>query len=221
MCFTLMFMNKIVLGLIIANGLVTYTGFNNNTFFNKYKFQVGKILNGEKVRMFTSGFLHADWLHFGFNMYALYLFGGIVINRFTTINFLLIYFASLLAGSMYSLYQNKKDYYYSAVGASGAVSGIIFSGIMLYPDMELIMFPLPIPLPGYVFGIGYMLYSIYGMKAKLGNIGHSAHLGGGIGGFIVTLLLKPSVYNNNPTMILVMGAIILGLFFFGDKLKEL
>ena len=214
-------MNKIVLGLIVANLLVTLKGFQDDTFFNKYKFQVGKILNGEKIRMITSGFLHADWLHFGFNMYALYLFGGIVINRFSNENFLLIYFASLLVGSMYSLYQNKKDPFYSAIGASGAVSGVIFSGIMLYPQMELIMFPLPIPLPGYVFGIGYLLCSIYGMKAKLGNIGHSAHLGGAIGGYLVTLLLRPSVYNNNPMMILIMGAIVIGLFFFGDKLDKL
>lgn len=216
-----MFMNRIVLGLIIANFLTTIKGFHDDSFFNKYKFQVGKILNGEKIRMVTSGFLHVDWIHFGFNMYALYLFGRIVTIYFSDVNFLLIYFASLLAGSMYSLLQNKKDYYYSAVGASGAVSGVIFSGIMLYPDMELIMFPLPIPLPGYVFGIGYLLYSIYGMKAKMGNIGHSAHLGGAIGGFLVTLLLRPSVFNNNPSMILIMGAIIVGLFLFGDKLEKL
>jgi membrane associated rhomboid family serine protease len=214
-------MNRIVLGLIIANFLATIKGFQDDSFFNKYKFQVGKILNGEKIRMVTSGFLHVDWIHFGFNMYALYLFGRIVTIYFSDVNFLLIYFASLLAGSMYSLLQNKKDYYYSAVGASGAVSGVIFSGIMLYPDMELIMFPLPIPLPGYVFGIGYLLYSIYGMKAKMGNIGHSAHLGGAIGGFLVTLLLRPSVFNNNPSMILIMGAIIVGLFLFGDKLEKL
>ena len=214
-------MNKIVLGLIVANFLATVKGFQDDSFFNKYKFQVGKILNGEKIRMVTSGFLHADWLHFGFNMYTLYLFGRIVANSFSDVNFLLIYFASLLAGSMYSLFQNKNDYYYSAIGASGAVSGIVFSGIMLYPGMELIMFPLPIPLPGYVFGIGYLLYSIYGMKAKMGNIGHSAHLGGAIGGFIVTLLLRPSVFNNNPTMILVMGGIIVALFLFGDKLEKL
>ncbi|MFY7672339.1 rhomboid family intramembrane serine protease [Tenacibaculum sp. MEBiC06402] len=214
-------MNRIVLGLIIANFLTTIKGFQDDNFFNKYKFQVGKILNGEKIRMVTSGFLHADWVHFGFNMYALYLFGRIVTIYFSDVNFLLIYFASLLAGSMYSLLQNKKDYYYSAIGASGAVSGVIFSGIMLYPEMELIMFPLPIPLPGYVFGIGYLLYSIYGMKAKMGNIGHSAHLGGAIGGFLITLWLRPAVFNNNPSMILIMGAIIVALFLFGDKLERL
>jgi membrane associated rhomboid family serine protease len=109
--------------------------------------------------------------------------------------------------------------YYSAVGASGAVSGVIFSSIMLYPSMELIMLPIPIPIPGYVFGIGYLLYSIYGMKNQVGNIGHSAHLGGAIGGYLITLVLRPSVITNHTIMVGVMALIILGLFFFGDKLK--
>ena len=134
-------------------------------------------------------------------------------------NFLLIYVASLLMGSMYSFLQHKNEYYYSAVGASGAVSGIIFSSILVYPDMSLIMFPIPIPLPGYVFGIGYLLYSIYGMKNNVGNIGHSAHLGGAIGGYVITLLLKPYLISRAPVVILVMGLIIGGLLFFGDKLK--
>ena len=114
----------------------------------------------------------------------------------------------------------KNEFYYSAVGASGAVSGVIFSSIMLYPDMELVMLPIPIPLPGYIFGIGYLLYSIYGMKNQVGNVGHSAHLGGAIGGYMLTILLKPSVVGNNTLMIGIIGAIIVGLFLFGDKLKK-
>ncbi|WP_075343664.1 rhomboid family intramembrane serine protease [Tenacibaculum agarivorans] len=213
-------MNKIILGIIIANVLASFKGFEDVNFFNKFKFQVGKILSGEKIRMLTSGFLHADWIHLGFNMYALYIFGRSVAGSFGNSSFLIIYFASLLAGSMYSLSQHKNDYYYSAVGASGAVSGIVFSAIMLYPEMELMMLPIPIPIPGYIFGMGYLLYSIYGMKKQLGNIGHSAHLGGAIGGYVVTLLLKPEVISNNPTMIIVMGAIVGGLLFFGDKLEK-
>ncbi|MCD8417536.1 rhomboid family intramembrane serine protease [Tenacibaculum finnmarkense genomovar finnmarkense] len=212
-------MSQIILLLIAANVLVSYKGFNDITFFNRYKFQIQQIVNGDKIRMLTSGFLHADWMHLGFNMYALYLFGKTVLGNFSTPYFLLIYFGSLFAGSLYSLYQHKNDYYYSAVGASGAVSGIVFSAIILYPDMTLIMFPIPLPLPGYVFGIGYLLYSIYGMKNQADNVGHSAHLGGAIGGYLLTLLLKPSVISNNPLMIGVIGAIIVGLFLFGDKLK--
>ena len=211
--------HPIVLGLIVANVLFSISGFNNPIIFNKYKFQVGAIKSGEKIRMITSAFLHADWLHLGFNMYALYLFGRTVMSAMGSINFLIIYFGSLLAGSIYSFNRHKNSDFYSAVGASGAVSGIVFSAILLYPDMELIMLPIPIPLPGYVFGIGYLLYSIYGMKAQLGNIGHSAHLGGAIGGYLLTILLRPYVVQNNVLMIVIMGVIIGGLLLFGDRLK--
>lgn len=212
-------MSQIIIILIVANVLVSLKGFSDATFFDRYKFQVQKILGGEKLRMLTSGFLHVDWLHLGFNMYALYLFGKVVDSSFGTLNFILIYFASLMAGSMYSLYQHKREAYYSAVGASGAVSGIIFSSIMLYPGMELIILPIPVPIPGYIFGVGYLLYSIYGMKNQVGNIGHSAHLGGAIGGYLITLLLRPSVITNHTIMIGAMALIIIGVFFFGDKLK--
>ncbi|MDE1207078.1 rhomboid family intramembrane serine protease [Tenacibaculum larymnensis] len=212
-------MSQIIIILIVANVLVSLKGFSDAAFFDRYKFQVQKILVGEKIRMLTSGFLHVDWLHLGFNMYALYLFGKVVDSSFGTLNFVLIYFASLIAGSMYSLYQHKRIPYYSAVGASGAVSGVIFSSIMLYPSMELIMLPIPVPIPGYVFGVGYLLYSIYGMKNQVGNIGHSAHLGGAIGGYLITLVLRPSVITNHTIMVSIMALIIVGLFFFGDKLK--
>ncbi len=206
--------------LIIANVIVSIKGFDDLAFLNKYKFQVGKIQAGEKIRMFSSGFLHADWTHLGVNMFTFYFFGGVVASRYSLMNFMLIYFGSLMAGSLYSLIQYKNEYYYSAVGASGAVSGIVFSSILLYPGMELIMFPIQIPIPGYIYGVGYLLYSIYGMKNRLGNIGHAAHLGGAIGGYVITILLSPGVYRNNSTLVLVMGGIIAGLLFFGDKLDQ-
>lgn len=213
-------MNQVILIIIVATVLVSLKGFNDYAFFDKFKFQVNRILEGEQIRMITSGFLHADWLHLGFNMYTLYLFGGIVTGRLGNIKFLLIYFGSLLAGSLYSLYFHKKEPYYSAIGASGAVSGIVYSAIMLYPKMELMMLPIPIPLPGYVFGVGYLLYSIYGMKKQLGNIGHSAHLGGAIGGFLLTILLFPQVITANKTIVILLAVPIIGLLLFGDKLKK-
>ncbi len=214
-------MSQVILLLIVANVLFSMKGFNDIVFFDRYKFQVQKILGGEKLRMLTSGFLHVDWAHLGFNMYALYLFGGLGVKNFATISFLLIYLGSLLIGSMYSLYQHKKEFYYSAVGASGAVSGIMFSAIMLYPDKtySFLFFPF-IGFPAYVLGIGYLLYSIYGMKNQVGNIGHSAHLGGAIGGYALTLMLKPSVIGENTLMIGIMGVIIVGLLLFGDKLNK-
>ncbi|WP_299669093.1 rhomboid family intramembrane serine protease [uncultured Polaribacter sp.] len=212
--------NQAVLFIIIANVLVSMKGFKDYAFLDKYKFQVSKVLSGEKIRMFTSGFLHVDWTHLGFNMYALYLFGRIVTGMLGIPNFLIIYFGSLLAGSLYSLTYHKNEPYYSAVGASGAVSGIVYSSILLYPDMQLSLFFM-IPIPGYIFGVGYLLYSIYGMKKQLGNVGHSAHLGGAIGGFALTLILYPSLFSTNRLMVILLAIPIVLLLIFGDKLKSL
>ncbi|MEN8856969.1 MAG: rhomboid family intramembrane serine protease [Flavobacteriaceae bacterium] len=212
-------MSQAVLFLILANVLFSMKGFSDYAFFEKFKFQVSRILNGEKIRMISSGFLHVDWLHLGFNMYALYLFGDIVGARLGTLGFLVIYFGSLLAGSFYSLTYHKKEPYYSAVGASGAVSGVVYSCIMLYPQMELGLILIPIPIPGYIFGVAYLLYSIYGMKKRVGNIGHSAHLGGAIGGFAFTLLIYPQIFQENMVMVSVLSVPILLLLIFGKKLN--
>ncbi|WP_439129861.1 rhomboid family intramembrane serine protease [Polaribacter sp.] len=212
--------NQAVLLIIVANVLVSMKGFNDYSFLNKYKFQVSSILSGEKIRMLTSGFLHVDWIHLGFNMYTLYLFGRIVSSMLGTPYFLIIYFGSLLAGSLYSLKYHKKEPYYSAVGASGAVSGIVYSSILLYPGMSLYLFFIPIAIPGYIFGLGYLLYSIYGMKKQVGNIGHAAHLGGAMGGFVLTLILNPNLIVTNKLMVILLVIPIVLLLLFGDKLNK-
>ncbi len=196
-------------------------GFDNYSFLDKYKFQVGRVLGKEKIRMFTSGFLHVDWMHLGFNMYALYMFGGFVSTLLGSIPFLIVYFGSLMAGSLYTLHYHKNEPYYSAVGASGAVSGVVYSAILLNPGLELYLFFIPIPIPGYIFGVGYLLYSIYGMKKQLGNIGHAAHLGGAIGGFILTLILNPILFTTNTIFVIMLAVPIILLLLFGDKLKSL
>lgn len=211
--------DKVVLFIIIVTVLFSYKGFNDYSFFEKYKFQVTRILNGEKIRMFSSGLLHADWIHLIFNMYALYLFGGIVVARLGVVAFLVIYIGSLFAGSLYSLHYHKNEPYYSAIGASGAVSGIVYASILLFPGMELFLFFIPIPIPGYIFGVVYLLYSIYGMKKQLGNIGHSAHLGGAIGGFALTLVFYPNVFLENTVMVIALTVPILILLLFGKKLN--
>ena len=212
--------NLVFVLIIIANVLFSMKGFDNYHFFEKYKFQINKISNGEKIRMISAGFLHADWMHLGFNMYALYLFGGIVSSMLGIFSFLLIYFGGLLAGNLYTYFYHKDEPYYSAIGASGAVSGILYASILLFPDMKLLLF-FAIPMPGYVFGVGYLLYSIYGMKKQLGNIGHAAHLGGTIGGFTITLLLVPELFLTNTIFVVLLAIPIVLLLLFGNKLKRL
>ncbi len=208
-----------VLFIIIANVLISLKGFNDRTFFDKYKFQIGAIKRGEKVRIVSSAFLHVDYLHLILNMYVLYIFAPQLIQNLGVIKFLIIYAGSLFAGSLFTLSFHKNELYYSAVGASGAVAGVIYAAILLNPNMRLIMFPLPIPIPAYIFGVGYLLYSIYGMKNKFGNVGHSAHLGGAIGGYGLTLLVMPSIFMQSTVTIVLLGIPIILLLLFGNKLK--
>ena len=214
-------MDKAVIAIIIANVLVSLKGFSDRLFLEKYKFQVGPVLRGEKFRIFTSGFLHVDQAHLFFNMFALYIFADEVINEIGVLKFLIIYIGSLLAGSTLALSFHKREPYYSAVGASGAVMGIVYAAIMLVPDMRLsfIFFPV-VSFPGYVFGVGYFLYSLYGMRTKLGNIGHSAHLGGAVGGFVLTLALYPQIFLENKFVVIILAIPILLMFLFKDKLEN-
>lgn len=205
--------------IIAANVIISYKGFSDYSFFDKYKFQVGGVRRGEQIRMVSSGFLHADTQHLLFNMLSLYFFADVVITLLSPIQFLLVYFGSLLVGSLLSLYFHKNEYHYSAVGASGAVSGIIYSAILLQPGMNLYMFFIPIPIPAYIFGIGYLLYSIYGMKNRIGNIGHDAHFGGAIGGYLITLILSPWLFETNLLMIVLL-AIPIALLFVLKKMGK-
>ncbi|SDS22292.1 Membrane associated serine protease, rhomboid family [Formosa sp. Hel1_31_208] len=182
--------------IIAANALISYKGFGDYGFFERYKFNVGSVRRGEQFRIFSSGFLHADTSHLLFNMITLFFFADRVIWHLGEFNFLLVYVGSLLLGSLLSLYFHKNEYQYSAVGASGAVMGIIYSAILLDPHMRI-----NIIIPGYVFGIGYLIYSIYGMKKRVGNIGHDAHFGGAVGGYILTLILKPSLFETQLQMV--------------------
>jgi len=203
--------NTVLVGIIVANALISYKGFNDLAFFRKYEFHVGSIRSGEQIRMLSSGFLHVDMMHLIFNMFTLWMFAPVVIEWLGSISFVLIYFGSLIFGSLLTMLFHKNDYSYRAVGASGAVTGILYSAILLQPDMMLGIF-FVIPIPAYLFGILYLLYSIYGMKAKNDNIGHTAHFGGAIGGYLITLVKEPSLIVDHSLMVILLAIPILILF---------
>ena len=205
-------LSLVTIVIIAANVIISLKGFNDYGFFDKYKFNVGAINRGEKIRMFSSGFLHVDMSHLFFNMFTLYFFADVVVSYLGNFNFIVVYLVSLILGSLLSLYFHKNEYEYSAVGASGAVTGVLYSAILLEPNMSLYMFFIPIPIPAYVFGIGYLLYSIYGMKNRVGNIGHDAHFGGAIGGYITTLILLPVLFRTDMLMIVLLAIPIIILF---------
>lgn len=205
-------MSTILIVIIAITILFSFKGFNDVAFFRKFEFHIGSIRAGEQIRMITSGFLHGDMGHLFFNMFTLYMFAPVVINYFGSASFFLIYMASLVFGSLLTLLMHKNEYNYRAIGASGAVVGILYSAILIDPTMNLYLFFIPIPIPAYLFGIGYLLYSIYGMKAKNDNIGHTAHFGGAIGGYLITLLKEPTMVLDNTFMVVLLVIPIIILF---------
>ncbi|HRM46084.1 MAG TPA: rhomboid family intramembrane serine protease [Flavobacterium sp.] len=204
-------MNTVLIAIIVVNVLISYKGFNDLSFFRKYEFHVGSIRSGEQIRMLSSGFLHVDMLHLIFNMLTLWFFAPVVINHLGSFSFILVYFGSLIFGSLLTMVFHKNDYGYRAVGASGAVTGVLYSAILLQPDMMLGIFFI-IPMPAYLFGILYLLYSIYGIKAKNDNIGHTAHFGGAVGGYLITLVKEPTLLVEHTLMVILLVIPIIVLF---------
>ena len=208
-------MNIVLLVILVANGLISYKGFNDTHFFRKYEFHIGSIRSGDQFRMFSSGFLHVDLMHLLFNMFTLYMFAPFVINSVGAMYFAYLYFGSLIAGNLLTLYFHKDEYYYRAVGASGAVMGIIYSAILLEPNLYMYGF-----IPGYIFGFAYLLFSIYGMKTKSDNIGHVAHFGGAIGGFGITLAKFPFLITEESKTVIALLVPIVILFIMA-KMKKI
>jgi membrane associated rhomboid family serine protease len=197
--------------IIALNVIISFKGFNDPVFFNKYKFNTGDIKRGAKYQILTSGFLHVDTTHLFVNMLTLYFFANVVLFDLGPVGFVIVYLASLILGNLLSYFFHKDEPSYNAVGASGAVMGILYSAILLRPDMMLGLFFI-IPIPAYVFGIGYLLYTIYGMKRRADNIGHDAHFGGAVGGYILTLLLAPWIIQHHLLMVILLAIPIVILF---------
>src|SRR5436190_714779 len=192
--------------LIVANIVFSYKGFTNSLFFDGYKFEVDRILvSKDYKRLITSGFLHVSWTHLIFNMLSLLAFCGLLESNLGEIKFFIIYFASLVGGDLLSLFVHRNHGDYTAVGASGAVCGVIFAAIALFSGLDIGLLGIPLYIPSWLYGILYVLISIYGIKSNKGNIGHDAHLGGALVGMIVALLLKPSAFIPNYLTILIIA----------------
>jgi membrane associated rhomboid family serine protease len=166
-----------------------------------YPFQMTD--RSEWYRFVTSGLIHADITHLAFNMITLYFFGrnvevylGYLGGPFPETKFWILYLGSMIMGSMFSYYKNQNNPNYMALGASGAVSGILFSAILFDPWAELRIY-FAIPIPAIVFGVLYVWYSARMSKQGTDNIGHDAHLYGGLAGLVLTILFNPiSVLSN-------------------------
>ena len=209
-------MSSVLLIVIAVTAIISFIAFNNQNIFEKYKFNVGAILrNKEYIRLLSAGFLHGDLMHLLFNMMTLYFFGPIVNEAFGDFGFLMIYFGSILLGNLFSLYLYKNQSWYSAIGASGGVSGILFASIAMIPDLGIYFFFIPIPIPGYIFGFLYFAYSVYSMlnPRQQDNIGHAAHLGGAFFGLIYAVAFQPERAIENALFLGIMSIPLIYMAF--------
>ncbi len=200
--------------LILLTVIFSYRGFISSSFFERYNFQVDKILiYKDYKRLLTSGFLHLNWTHLIFNMLGLLFFSSSLESFLGLLKFLLIYFGSLVGGNLLALFIHRNHKDYSAAGASGAISGVIFASIALFPGMSIGLFPLPIQLPGWIYGLLFILFSIYGIRSRKDNIGHDAHLGGALIGILLAVIIIPSaLIENYPVILLITLPILLFLY---------
>jgi membrane associated rhomboid family serine protease len=209
----------VTLGLIAANVIFSLKGFNDYKFFEAYRFNIAAIRRGEYIRFLSSGFLHVNSTHLLFNMLTLYFFAGPVLGSMGILPFLGVYFASLLGGNLLSYYFHKDEYHYNAVGASGAVTGVLYAFILYYPLQDLYIMFIPIGIPAYIVGIAYLVFSIYGMKKQLGNIGHDAHFGGAVVGYVLTLMYAPYLIEENQKFVILLAIPIVLLFILIKRKK--
>ena len=177
--------------LFVLTILLSLWGFKRQDFLSKMLFSPYQVYHQRKwALLITSGFVHNDFFHLLFNMLTFYFFAFHLEIAIGSQNFAIIYFGSLVLSHLLTLHKNKDNYNYRSLGASGAISGVIFSSILIYPTNKMIIMPIPIPLPSVVFGVAYLIWCRLATNRANDNINHDAHFSGAVAGVILILLLE-------------------------------
>ena len=188
--------------IIIAISLISIAGFSQPELVYRYQFNAWQIKHRkEYIRIISHGFFHGGWSHLLINMFVLWSFGDAVIHYFnrtlpgnSNLMFIVFFFSALVVSSLYSFAKEKDNYNYNAIGASGAVSAVVFASILYNPYGTIYLYF--IPIPGIILGVGYLIYSRVMSNRNQDNIGHDAHFWGAVYGFIFPLLFNPSLISH-------------------------
>jgi len=171
--------------------LLSFYGFKRQNFLNKMLFAPYQVFHQKKwFQLVTSGFVHNDFFHLLFNMLTFYFFAFNLEIAIGSQNFLLIYFGSLVLSHLLTLFKNKNNYNYRSLGASGAISGVIFGSILIFPTAKMIIMPIPFPLPSVIFGVLYLIWCRFANSRANDNINHDAHFSGALAGIILMFILE-------------------------------
>ncbi len=198
--------------LIISNIFCSVQGLNDRPSFDRFNVNVDSILFGKEYRrLITSGFFHVNWLQLAINIASICFFTEGLELHLGGAKYLLVYFAGLLGGNLFALIVHRHHPTYTAVGATGAITGIIFATIVLFPAFQIGFMGIHFSIPAWFYGFLFVLFSIYGIKSTKHNIGHEAHLAGGLAGLMMALLLDPTSLTKNYLTII---AIAIPTLFF-------
>lgn len=168
--------------------ITSIQAFQNQNLRDRFLFIPYRVKhNKEYERIFTSGLIHADYGHLGFNMFTYFMFAFHLERFIGHWQFAILYVLALLISDISALIKHQDSPHYRSLGASGAVSAVIFAMILIQPGMRLSLLFIPIYIPGWIFGILYLMYSQYAAKKGNDNIGHEAHMWGGIGGLLLSI----------------------------------
>jgi membrane associated rhomboid family serine protease len=200
---------SITIIIIIITVLVSISALSSDKIYNDLIFYPPAVTDQRQwYRFFSSGFIHADWMHLIFNMYAFYMFGGAVETFFSNslfqekgkLFYMLMYISALGFSLLPTYLKHKNDSYYRSLGASGAVSAVIFAFILLNPMANLGLIILPgIKIPGFIFGFIYLGISSYLDRRGGGNINHSAHIWGALYGMVFVVILA-AIFSDYPVV---------------------
>ena len=188
--------------IILVTALVSILCFSGKLDANALVFNAYRVWHRRQWhRMLSYGVVHAGWGHLIFNMLTLFFFGPVVERYFTEVFgtgtglllFAVLYVSAIAVSTVGDLLKYRDDPSYTAVGASGAVSAILFASILFEPKMGIYIFMIPIPGPGYIFAPLYLLYCWYMARRNMDNIGHTAHFWGAVYGLVFPLLCKPGI----------------------------
>ncbi len=180
--------------LIATLGISLYTMFRNQELYYNWLLHPYSLVRENKwYQLVSSGFLHGDMAHLIFNMLTFYFFAFKLELIVGTFDFLLIYFLSMIIANIPSTIKHKDDFEYRAVGASGAISGVIFAMILWVPDSSIYLMFIPIGIPSPIFGLIYLGYCWYMARNSQDHINHDAHLWGALSGIILTIIFQPMI----------------------------
>ncbi|MBN1498757.1 MAG: rhomboid family intramembrane serine protease [Spirochaetes bacterium] len=205
--------------IIAVTALFTFYAFNKETFLGKCLFSVEDIIRQhDYYRVLSSIFIHANIGHLFFNMFTLYAFASVIELKYGLKVTAYLYFYSGLGSGILSLAMHSKELEYKALGASGAVSGIVFASIFLIPGGKIIVFPVPIPLPTWAYAVLFVYGSIYAMHRMKGGIAHDAHLGGALTGAAVAATIDYQAVSENYFLLLIAVLPIILYFVFNRQI---